>query len=192
VNFYSQIILVFWLLWFSYWIASGVRDHRRGENKVVRREGLYSAVLVRLVLTSGYVILFVPLPGILGCPVLPGWSGWGPLGLALCLLGQFFSIWARRVLGTNWSSTVTLKEHHQLLDRGPYALSRHPIYTGILTSSLGASLALGTAGGALGLLLTILGFHYKLRIEERFMQAQFGDAYERYSLKVKKLLPFVY
>src|SRR3982074_1142929 len=54
----------------------------------------------------------------------------------LCIAGLVFCVWARATLGRNWSGTITLKEGHELIERGPYRLVRHPIYTGLLTMFL--------------------------------------------------------
>ena len=53
--------------------------------------------------------------------------------VVLCIAGLAFCIWARFTLGRNWSGVVTFKGGHELITRGPYALVRHPIYTGLLT-----------------------------------------------------------
>jgi protein-S-isoprenylcysteine O-methyltransferase Ste14 len=47
-------------------------------------------------------------------------------------------LWARKTLGGNWSASLTFKENHELIMRGPYGLVRHPIYSGLLMLSLGA------------------------------------------------------
>jgi protein-S-isoprenylcysteine O-methyltransferase Ste14 len=107
-------------------------------------------------------------------------------------MGFSISVWARLALGGNWSGVVTLKENHQLIQTGPYALVRHPIYTGLLTASLGTALTLNRGGAFLGLILIFMGFHMKMMVEERFMMEQFGNAYTLYSQKVKKLIPWVY
>ena len=74
----------------------------------------------------------------------------GATGLLLVLLGVAFSIWARLVLGGNWSSAVTVKQGHTLVCRGPYTIVRHPIYTGILLALLGVALIVGEVRGLLG------------------------------------------
>ena len=51
--------------------------------------------------------------------------------------GLIVALWARTILGTNWSSNVVLKEQHELIERGPYRFVRHPIYTGVLLMVLG-------------------------------------------------------
>ena len=59
------------------------------------------------------------------------------LGLVLTLAGTGFAIWARVFLGRNWSAIVTIKHDHQMISSGPYALVRHPIYSGFLLGTPG-------------------------------------------------------
>jgi len=113
------------------------------------------------------------------------------LGLLILVLGLAFAIWARFVLGRNWSGTVTVKENHVLMTRGPYGWVRHPIYTGILLGLLGTALIGGTLASLLALALVTLVFWLKLRIEERFMVETFGDQYTAYRRRVKALVPYL-
>jgi len=86
---------------------------------------------------------------------------------------------------------VTIKEGHELVTSGPYALVRHPIYTGLLLALLGSTLALGDLRAVLAFALAAGALWHKLRIEERWMRQQFGDAYQAYSRRVAALIPFV-
>jgi len=112
-------------------------------------------------------------------------------GLALTAAGCAFAIWARLLLGGNWSSSVTVKQDHRLIRRGPYAIVRHPIYSGFLLGLLGTALALGELRGIVALALAGIGWHVKSRREEAFMTAEFGAEYTRYQREVKALIPFV-
>jgi protein-S-isoprenylcysteine O-methyltransferase Ste14 len=117
---------------------------------------------------------------------------WKPLGLGIIVAGLLYSVWARLVLGSNWSSIVTVHSDHQLIQTGPYAYTRHPIYTGILAAAFGTVLADGEVRTLLGFICLFLAFHLKLLVEERFMRGRFGITYEAYEAKVKRLVPFIY
>ncbi len=112
-------------------------------------------------------------------------------GLALTVAGIAFAIWARLWIGRNWSSTVTIKEQHELIQNGPYRLVRHPIYSGLLLAFLGTALVRGEVRGLAGFPLAVLGWGLKLRMEESFMVQQFGTAYLDYRQRVKALVPFI-
>jgi Putative protein-S-isoprenylcysteine methyltransferase len=109
----------------------------------------------------------------------------------LCIIGLAFAFWARLTLGRNWSGLVTLKEGHELVERGPYRFVRHPIYTGILTMFLATALALGHLAGFAATLLMFASFWIKLRDEEQLMLQQFPDRYAAYRRRAKRIIPFV-
>jgi protein-S-isoprenylcysteine O-methyltransferase Ste14 len=109
----------------------------------------------------------------------------------LCLCGLALCLWARAILGRNWSGTITLKEDHELIVRGPYRLVRHPIYTGLLAMLLATAMEYGHVAGMIGLLLSFLSFWIKSSAEEEIMVKQFPDQYPAYSERVKRIIPFI-
>ena len=113
-------------------------------------------------------------------------------GVLLTFSGVAFAIWARFLIGRNWSASVSVKHDHQLIRSGPYAVVRHPIYSGFLLAYLGTALATGEYRGLLGLAVAVYGWRMKSLIEERFMNQQFGTAYLEYKGHVKALIPFVW
>ena len=114
------------------------------------------------------------------------------VGLLLTAFGIGFSVWARFYLGANWSASVTVKQSHQLVRTGPYRIVRHPIYTGFLLAALGTAVAVGQYRCLLATLIAAFAWAAKSRVEEQFMTAQFGGAYEAYKRNVKALIPFVW
>ena len=109
----------------------------------------------------------------------------------LCLCGLGFCLWARAVLGRNWSGTVTLKENHVLIVRGPYRLVRHPIYTGLLTMLIATAMEQGHIAGTIGLIFVFASFWIKLSGEEEVMRKQFPEQYAAYREQVKRIIPFL-
>jgi protein-S-isoprenylcysteine O-methyltransferase Ste14 len=110
----------------------------------------------------------------------------------MTIAGLLFTVWARVILGRMWSGRITLKEDHTLVQRGPYALARHPIYTGLLVALLGTMLARPTVASLLGVVTITVGLVFKLRQEERLLAGHFGPAYAAYRQKVKGLIPFIW
>lgn len=111
------------------------------------------------------------------------------VGAAITIAGLLFAVWARVHIGTNWSRSVTIKRGHELVTSGPYAVVRHPIYTGILIGFLGTAIATTQYRGILAFLLVFLSLWYKLRLEERWMREQFGPAYNDYARRTSALFP---
>ena len=111
-------------------------------------------------------------------------------GLVLLVASTLFTIWARLELGTMWSATPdVVKDHHELRTDGPYGITRHPIYTGLIGMLLGTALLNGL-GAAIGLpLVGALVFGTRVPIEERLMSATFPDEYPRYRARVPALIP---
>lgn len=114
-----------------------------------------------------------------------------PAGLAVQLAGLAFAIWARVTLGEHWSGTVTIKEGHELIQRGPYAVVRHPIYTGLIVAFLGTAVLVGDLRGWLALACAVAAIAIKVPVEERFMARAFPDGWPAYRKRVKAIVPFL-
>src|SRR6201999_1195277 len=103
-----------------------------------------------------------------------------PIGAILVAIGLLFACWARYVLGRNWSGIVTVKENHELVRTGPYRFVRHPIYTGLLLAFVGSAVARDQWRGVLAVVIVYVALWRKYRLEERWMEQTFGDAYRRF------------
>jgi protein-S-isoprenylcysteine O-methyltransferase Ste14 len=79
-----------------------------------------------------------------------------------------------------------------VVDTGPYALTRHPIYTGILFSIFATAAAIGRLDALIGAATITLGLWMKARLEERFLRAELGSAaYDDYARRTPMLVPFL-
>jgi protein-S-isoprenylcysteine O-methyltransferase Ste14 len=120
---------------------------------------------------------------------LPPLAGW--LLAGLCIAGVAFMWWARLTLGDLWSSSVTRKQDHHLVVRGPYRWVRHPIYTGLILGLACLAAELGSPAALAGVALATLGFWLKARLEERFLSAQLdAGEYAAYRKRTPMLIPF--
>ncbi len=182
----SNLIFGMWLTWGLYWAVSA-RDVKRS----VRREVLASRATHLVPLIAGALLVALPqVPSALfATRILPATIATYWIGVATVFVGLAFAVWARRHIGTNWSGTVTVKEDHALVRTGPYALVRHPIYTGLLLAILGSGVARGELRGVWAFALCTISFAVKLRLEERWMRQAFGEEYARYSAEVPALIP---
>ena len=148
-------------------------------------------------LMAGFVVIFAVRAVTQLSPALRRelWPRTPELGLIATLLtsiGLAIALWARAALGRNWSGTITFKEDHELIQRGPYAWVRHPIYSGLLLMALGTALdsTRPTSFVFLAGLFALLVL--KARAEERLMLRHFPDAYADYRQRVKALIPGVW
>jgi protein-S-isoprenylcysteine O-methyltransferase Ste14 len=111
------------------------------------------------------------------------------LGLVILLAATALTLWARLALGAMWSAAPTVKQEHQLRTSGPYAITRHPIYTGLLGMMLGTGLLAGAGRWILYFPIYLLLVEFKIHTEERLMLAEFPDDYPRYRHRVPQLVP---
>ena len=182
------LTMVAWSAFLLSWIGAAFWADR-AEKRPARRE----AWLYRAVTVAGVVLLvaggeqFTRAADRL-------WSFEPVVDYALVLVvlsGLAFTWWARLYLGRLWSSSVTKKADHRVVDTGPYAIVRHPIYTGIILACAATAAQLGTALAVAGVLVLWVGFWIKARLEERFLRGQLGEgAYDAYRRKVPMLVPF--
>jgi protein-S-isoprenylcysteine O-methyltransferase Ste14 len=114
------------------------------------------------------------------------------LGLAVLVASTVFTLWARFSLGTMWSLAPKVKGDRQLRTHGPYAVTRHPIYTGLLGMLLGATLLSGIGQWIVLFPVSLIVFEVKIRMEEHLMLATFPDEYSRYRRRVPQLVPGLY
>ena len=184
----ADIINGCWLVFVATWVIASVSTKR-----TVYRETSTQRLRYWVLLVIAYLLLFYGrrLPYPLNLNVVPHLAAMAWTAAIVCAIGLAFAIWARVTLGSNWSGVVTLKEGHELVERGPYRFVRHPIYTGILTMFFATALAQGHLSGFAGTLLMFASFWIKLRDEEKLMLRQFDERYTAYQQRVKRIIPFV-
>jgi protein-S-isoprenylcysteine O-methyltransferase Ste14 len=119
---------------------------------------------------------------------LPAWAGW--LGTIL-IAGALFVFWrAHADLGLNWSPTLEIREHHELVTRGIYGYIRHPMYASQWLWVLAQPLLLQNwIAGFIDLLIFIPFYYLRVKTEEELMQEEFGDQYRSYMQKVGAVFP---
>jgi protein-S-isoprenylcysteine O-methyltransferase Ste14 len=191
MTIFDPLVAASWLAFIAYWMVSAI-----GVKKPIKSRRRWFGIALRLVLAA--LVLFA-----LRQSIIPHRLGYlerywlGPLspvmrsiGVANCVAGLAFAVWARRDLGRNWGMPMTLKADPELVTRGAYAYVRHPIYGGIFLAMLGSALA-----EALVLLIptAIAGayFLYSAKIEERLMSERFPLQYPDYVKRTKMLIPFL-
>ena len=123
------------------------------------------------------------------------WRRTPGIGIAadiLALAGLAVAVWGRAVLGRNWNINPGLKEDHELIERGPYAYVRHPMYSGLCLMLLGTVIWFGNGIGFVLFLASLLGTWLKLREEEKLLTKHFGGNYRKYQARVKALIPWIF
>jgi len=112
------------------------------------------------------------------------------VGNVLVALGFYFIFRVYRE-NTYTSATIELAENQRVIDSGPYAFVRHPMYVGALLYLLGTPLALGSYWGVLPFVFIFAMLMWRIVDEEQVLKELEG--YTEYKQRVRfRLLPGVW
>jgi protein-S-isoprenylcysteine O-methyltransferase Ste14 len=118
------------------------------------------------------------------------------VGLVFYLAGCAFVLWARRTLGKMWglstSRNVKLRDDHQIIQSGPYAFVRNPMYFGWWVAMFGLVLAYPTWVVLVFLVFSVVSFSGRAHREDAALAGRFGEAWTEYKKRTKFLIPFIY
>lgn len=114
------------------------------------------------------------------------------VGSLLYFPGVLLYMWGHHALGSMFavssSTAVELYEDHRLVDEGPYAIVRHPMYSGVLAAAFGALLIFRTCAMVIyapSALVVII----RARQEENLLAAEFGEQWRSYKARVPGWIP---
>ncbi len=121
------------------------------------------------------------------------WDIFFIIGTILVILGLIIRISSILTLKQQFTYTVTQIENHELIETGLYKSIRHPGYLGQLIIFTGIAASLSNWLSILFMLVPVLlGFIYRIRVEEKFMVEQMGQKYIDYQKRTKKLFSGIY
>jgi protein-S-isoprenylcysteine O-methyltransferase Ste14 len=128
----------------------------------------------------------------------PAWMAWSSMplpdwlrltGVALFVASAALLVWTLRSLGPNLTDTVVTRKAHTLVTTGPYRWVRHPFYAStavlVLASALIAANWFILLTGALVFVLLAV----RTSVEERHLEARFGESYRAYRDGTGRFLP---
>jgi protein-S-isoprenylcysteine O-methyltransferase Ste14 len=183
----SKFVVLCWIITGVIWVISALSVKPTKERQPIFGRLIYLWITVVVVVLLIGAIRRFDLSG----AILPHTLGIAVLADLIVLAGFVIAVWARLVLGGNWSSRVVLKENHELIQRGPYHFVRHPIYSGLLLMVLGTVVLAGTLGAFVALLICSCAFWIKLRQEEALLTKRL-PGYSEYKARTKALIPLVF
>lgn len=159
----------------------GAQRHDRGSKVAV---AVLSALGVVLCILLAYM---VPATAITNARVFLFW-----LGILLVYVGMALRLYAIKVLGTSFTTTVAVAAEQSVVEAGPYRLIRHPSYTGMLITLLGFGISYANWLSLLVLMgCALMGLSYRIHVEEHVLQEHLGLRYQEYMRRTKRLIPFV-
>jgi protein-S-isoprenylcysteine O-methyltransferase len=184
-----QLFIVSYVAWIAMEILIGFRDRR----KISGTSGDRGSLILLI------AMFFIVLTAAWYATDLFSWASFGAFrfqlfltGLVLIWAGIALRLWAVRVLGRYFRTTVIVQDEHQLVETGPYRLLRHPSYTGTLLTLLGFGLCFGNwIALALVTVGPLLAYSYRITVEERALRARFGSKYEAFARDRWRLIPFL-
>lgn len=110
--------------------------------------------------------------------------------VAITAVSEWFCYAAARTLGKQWALVARVIHGHQLVQQGPYAVVRNPIYLAMLGNVVATGLAFGTWLSLLGAIgVFAIGTEIRIRSEEKLLREAFGVEFEEYARRVPALFP---
>lgn len=168
-------------------LLQALRVRRDAEHTDVRAELAFRAMFVGAILLWPIGHAFAPAASM-------GAGGWlVTLGMLIGWLGLLLRWWSFVSLGKYFTVVLRTSHDQPVIERGPYRVLRHPSYTGLLLAFTGGGLIVGnwvSAGTAVGTILTAL--IYRIRTEERALNATLGDRYRHFAATRARLIPYVW
>jgi protein-S-isoprenylcysteine O-methyltransferase Ste14 len=114
-------------------------------------------------------------------------------GVVLFVVGLLLRWWAIVTLGRFFTVDVTIEKDHEVVERGPFRIVRHPSYTGVLLAFVGVALSLRNWGALVVILVPIfVAFVHRMNVEEEALSRALGERYAEYMTRTKRLIPLVY
>ena len=106
-------------------------------------------------------------------------------GLVVAVAGVALNIGAARLFERNAVGICPFSPTPTLVECGPYLVSRHPMYLGLVAIALGLCLVTGVWANIWSAVAFAIWLHYAYVLpEERFLRDRFGTAYEEYCRRV--------
>jgi protein-S-isoprenylcysteine O-methyltransferase Ste14 len=172
------------------WILSEFQQALRRRPKAAKSDR-YSLFVLRLCIATGVLLALFALR------VTTTSFGFNPVlfggGLVLIWTGMALRWWSFWTLGRYFTFAVMTSADQPVITTGPYRHVRHPGYAGILLSLAGVGLAFGNWLSLAALLVPpLIGFAYRIRVEEAALSTALGVSYTSYAERRKRVLPFLW
>jgi len=190
---YLLLMVASWVFFFvSLWRRDPKLLERRLQSKESQPEQRFALKLFSMVLYAGFILA--------GLDFRLGWSqarvGRVPAIVVVAAeivvgCGYWLVFWVMKT-NTFAGSTIQVEPGHRVIDSGPYALVRHPMYTGMVVTSLATPLALGSYVTLPVFALMVPVLAYRLIHEERVLCREL-PGYAEYCERTRfRLLPRVW
>ncbi len=187
------LVFVAWLAWVGYYWSAGrraVADLRKAMQPDRSPLDAWLMATIGLMMIAIIIGALLINLGVLVIGVMP--DGLVALGGALTLIGMSGTLYCRSILGRFWTAETTVRPDHQIIDRGPYGVVRHPIYLAVSVQYLGTAIVFPAWWLIAAVMIAVVAYGLKANLEDEFL-ARTLAGYEDYRRRVKyRLLPGVW
>ncbi len=119
------------------------------------------------------------------------------IGIAIICFGDALRIISRITLkkaGFNIINSYKLQivNGQKLVTTGIYCYIRHPLYLGEITRNIGFAVLFSSLYGFVMMVIANIFLAIRIPSEEKMLISEFGDEYEDYKKRTKKLIPYIY
>lgn len=108
------------------------------------------------------------------------------VGWLLLILSLFFVWLAQSGMRESWRIGIDEENKTELVTNGFFAISRNPIFLGIMIANVGLFLVLPNAFTLLIIALSTVSINTQIRLEEAFLLKEFGEQYTKYKTRVNR------
>lgn len=184
---------IFWITYIWAFIPEAVIVARAGRTVAKsssKDSGSLQVILLGMwiALAVAFPVAFVPVLRFPATANLPAFA----VGTALLFLGSLLRRHCWRILGEYFTGEVQARVDQPVIDRGAYRWVRHPSYSGGMLMFAGIGIALANwASFAILLIVSIVVYSYRVKIEEKALVQTLGEKYTIYMKTRKRFIPFV-
>ena len=164
---------------------------QKNKRRIVKSGDKLSIWILFISISIGYWLSFII--GATRIGRIYHWNTFFAIGSILIIIGLIIRVTSIVTLKQQFTYTVTKIENHELIEKGLYKSIRHPGYLGQLIIFTGISTLLSNwLSIVLMIIPVLLGYIYRIRVEEKFMIEQMGEKYLDYKNRTKRLIPMIY
>lgn len=164
---------------------------QRRKIKVTTSSDKGSLWLLYGLITLGYALSFSTGATKIG-RIYP-WNTFFVIGMALVVIGFIIRVSSILTLKQYFTYSVAQVENQKIIDTGLYKFIRHPGYLGQLVIFLGISTSISNWLSILLMMVSVMiGYFYRIKVEDKLMTDQFGEDYHHYQDRTKKIIPLLY
>jgi protein-S-isoprenylcysteine O-methyltransferase Ste14 len=191
MNIKLLIIIAFSYLYGFFEIFMSMRQKKKRKQDIVKSGDKASIWILTIFIGIGYILSFSI--GATKIGRIYHWNTFFAVGAILTIVGLIIRITSILALKQHFTYTVTKIENHELIEDGLYHFIRHPGYLGQLIIFWGIATSLSNWLSIIFMIVPVLlGYIYRINVEEKFMINQMGQKYIDYQKRTKRLIPLIY